>query len=370
LAQLQVVDLTVRYGSVTAVKGISFDVADGEFVSLLGPSGCGKSTTLRCVAGLEASSGGKIIIGGQLVAADGLEVPPEKRGINMVFQSYAVWPHMSVFENVAYGLRTRRELEGVVNSKVGEALTTVGLEGFAKRFGTELSGGQQQRVALARAIVTSPRLLLFDEPLSNLDAGLRERMRFELVALQKRLGTTSLYVTHDQSEAMLMSDRIILMKDGELVQNGTPRDLYDRPVSRFAAEFIGNANLIDAEIVGRPGGARAMVRLAPDLTAEGAFAWPDQARDSGPVVVCIRAESIEQVPEGTTGDNFYDARVESVSFLGAIVTCILRIGGVAIRADLPARRAPTAGQAIRVRVDPEAVTLIPAGQQGTGSPTI
>ena len=200
----------------------TFDVEEGEFVSLLGPSGCGKTTTLRCIAGLESSSGGTIRIGGEIVAAEGRDVPPEKRGINMVFQSYAVWPHMSVFENVAYGLRTRREPSDTIKEKVGEALRIVGLTGYADRYGTELSGGQQQRVALARAIVTSPRLLLFDEPLSNLDAGLRDRMRFELVELQRRLGTTSLYVTHDQSEAMLMSDRIILMKDGEMVQAGEP----------------------------------------------------------------------------------------------------------------------------------------------------
>jgi ABC-type Fe3+/spermidine/putrescine transport system ATPase subunit len=287
-------------------------------------------------------------------------VPPEKRGVNMVFQSYAVWPHMSVFENVGYGLRTRREPDAKVRTKVGEALAMVGLEGFAERYGTELSGGQQQRVALARAIVTSPRLLLFDEPLSNLDAGLRERMRFELVALQKRLGTTSLYVTHDQSEAMLMSDRIILMKDGELVQNGSPRDLYDRPVSRFAAEFIGNANLVDAEIVGR-NGIVAQVRLGPGQEAEGRFAWPEQSRDSGPVIACIRAESIERVPAEATGPNVFDAEVASASFLGPIVTCLLAIGGLRLRADLPARGAPKAGDSLRVHIDPEAVTLIPAG---------
>jgi iron(III) transport system ATP-binding protein len=200
LSQLSVENLIVTYGSVTAVKDINFSVEEGEFVSLLGPSGCGKTTTLRCIAGLEASSGGTIRIAGEIVAADGRDVPPEKRGINMVFQSYAVWPHTSVFENVAYGLRTRREPSATIMEKVGEALRIVGLTGYAERFGTELSGGQQQRVALARAIVTSPRLLLFDEPLSNLDAGLRDRMRFELVDLQRRLGTTSLYVTHDQSE--------------------------------------------------------------------------------------------------------------------------------------------------------------------------
>jgi ABC-type Fe3+/spermidine/putrescine transport system ATPase subunit len=358
LAQLSVENLFVKYGAVTAVRDISFMVEDGEFVSLLGPSGCGKSTTLRCIAGLEASTAGKIRIGGEIVAADGLEVPPEKRGINMVFQSYAVWPHMSVFENVAYGLRTRREDAGQIKTKVGEALQTVGLEGYADRFGTELSGGQQQRVALARAIVTSPRLLLFDEPLSNLDAGLRERMRFELVELQRRLGKTSLYVTHDQSEAMLMSDRIILMKDGQLMQSGTPRDLYDRPASRFAAEFIGNANILEGEIAGSGGGESALARLAGGVLIEGRFSWPSQVRSSGPVLVCVRAESIVRVPQGEAGKNHFDSQILSVNFLGAVVNCLMQVGEVQLRADLPARNPPAAGETIRIRIDPDAVTMI------------
>jgi iron(III) transport system ATP-binding protein len=359
LAQLSVEDLVVTYGSVTAVKDVSFVVEDGEFVSLLGPSGCGKTTTLRCIAGLEASSGGTIRIDGEIVAADGRDVPPEKRDINMVFQSYAVWPHMTVYENVAHGLRTRHEPAATIEAKVSEALSTVGLTGYSDRYGTELSGGQQQRVALARAIVTSPRLLLFDEPLSNLDAGLRDRMRFELVELQRRLGKTSLYVTHDQSEAMLMSDRIILMKDGKMVQSGTPRDLYDRPASRFAAEFIGNANIFEGKIAKSAGGGNALVILTEGVTIEGRFAWPAQSTESGPVLVCIRAESIVPVmSSGRNGANCFDAHVKSVNFLGAVVNCLLQIGSVNLRADLPARNPPNVGQTITVRIDPEAVTLI------------
>jgi ABC-type Fe3+/spermidine/putrescine transport system ATPase subunit len=361
MAKLSVEDLVVAYGSVTAVRNVSFTVEDGEFVSLLGPSGCGKTTTLRCIAGLEGSSAGTIRIGGEVVAADGRDVPPEKRGINMVFQSYAVWPHMTVFENVAYGLRTRREPAATVDAKVGEALKMVGLDGFAARYGTELSGGQQQRVALARAIVTSPRLLLFDEPLSNLDAGLRDRMRFELVELQRRLGQTSLYVTHDQSEAMLMSDRIILMKDGEMIQSGSPRDLYDRPASRFAAEFIGNANILQGDIVRSASDGSALVSLAGGLMIEGQFSWPEAIRLSGGILVCIRAESILRLRDADGGPNGFDAEVASVSFLGPVVTCLLRIGGLTLRAELPARAAPAAGETIRVRIEPDAAILIPNG---------
>lgn len=362
MAKLSVEDLVVAYGSVTAVRNVSFDVEDGEFVSLLGPSGCGKTTTLRCIAGLEGSAAGTIRIGGEVVAADGRDVPPEKRGINMVFQSYAVWPHMTVFENVAYGLRTRREPAATIEAKVGEALKIVGLDGFAARYGTELSGGQQQRVALARAIVTSPRLLLFDEPLSNLDAGLRDRMRFELVELQRRLGQTSLYVTHDQSEAMLMSDRIILMKDGEMIQSGTPRDLYERPASRFAAEFIGNANILEGDIVRVAGDGSALVSLAGGPAIEGRFPRPGTIRPSGRILACIRAESVLRVRDGEERANGFEAEVASVSFLGPVVTCLLRIGGLTLRAELPARGSPAAGETIPVRIDPDAVILIPNGQ--------
>jgi iron(III) transport system ATP-binding protein len=362
MAKLSVENLVVAYGSVTAVRNVSFTVEDGEFVSLLGPSGCGKTTTLRCIAGLEGSSTGTIRIGGEVVAADGREVPPEKRGINMVFQSYAVWPHMTVFENVAYGLRTRREPVDAVDSKVGEILKIVGLDRFASRYGTELSGGQQQRVALARALVTSPRLLLLDEPLSNLDAGLRDRMRFELVELQRRLGQTSLYVTHDQSEAMLMSDRIILMKDGEMIQSGSPRDLYDRPASRFAAEFIGNANILEGDIVRSTGDGGALVSLRDGLTVEGRFSRPESARPSGPIVVCIRSESILRAREADDGANGFDAEVTSVNFLGPVVTCLLRVGGISLRAELPARNPPSVGETIRIRIEPAAAILVSSRQ--------
>jgi len=358
MARLNVEDLVVSYGAVVAVSDISFSVEDGEFVSLLGPSGCGKTTTLRCIAGLESSSGGTIRLGDTMMASDGSDIPPDKRGINMVFQSYAVWPHMSVFENVAYGLRTRREPVADIKRKVGEALKLVGLDGFAERYGTELSGGQQQRVALARAVVTSPKLLLFDEPLSNLDAGLRDRMRFELVDLQRRLGQTSLYVTHDQSEAMLMSDRIILMKDGRIVQSGTPRDLYERPASRFAAEFIGNANIVDATVIRSVPDRSALVALAGGITIEGHFSRESDIRASGQVIACIRAESITRAGESADGVNVFDATVETVGFLGPLITCTLRVGDARLRAELPARRPPLVGESIKVRIEPDDVIII------------
>ena len=347
MADLDVRGLVVRYGAVRVVDGISFGVAEGEFVSLLGPSGCGKTTTLRCIAGLEDAAAGEIRIGPDLVVARGRDVPPEKRGVNMVFQSYAVWPHMTVADNVGYGVHGSGKA-----ARVAEALRLVGLQAFAARYGTELSGGQQQRVAVARAVVTEPRLLLFDEPLSNLDAGLRERMRTELVQLQRRLGRTSVYVTHDQGEAMAMSDRIILMNGGRIVQQGTPRDLYERPASRFAAEFIGTANLLEGTAVAADGPG-TLVRLPGglELHADGA------ATPGTPVLLCLRPENLLPVPAGTPGS--FPATVETVSYGGARLDCELAAGPVRLRATLPARPNAVPGDTLHLLAAPGAAVLIP-----------
>ena len=352
MTDLSVRDLVVKYGNVSAVDGISFAVAEGEFVSLLGPSGCGKTTTLRCIAGLESATSGEIHIGSDCVVGPGHETPPERRGINMVFQSYAVWPHMSVFDNIAYGLRTRNTQGAEIAARVAEVLRLVGLEGYGDRYGTELSGGQQQRVAVARAVITEPRLLLFDEPLSNLDAGLRERMRFELLALQRRLGRTSVYVTHDQAEAMVMSDRIILMHQGRIVQEGSPRSLYERPANRFAAAFIGNANLLEATVTASHGDGCYTVTLAGGQTLQGRAArqgWTP----SGAVLVCIRPENVEPAPDG------FPATVTRVSYLGPVQTVELQAGPVTLRADLPSRHGITEGSVLPFRIDPSAVVLVP-----------
>ena len=250
--RIEVADLVVRYGDVTAVDSIGFDIAPGELVTLLGPSGCGKTTTLRAVAGLETPSGGTIRLNGETVysAGERRNVPAEKRGVSMVFQSYAIWPHMTVFDNVAYGLRVRRLPQAEVRQNVERVLDLVQMQGFADRPASKLSGGQQQRVAVARAIAFSPSVVLFDEPLSNLDAKLRAEMRVELRELQRRLDITSLYVTHDQEEALAISDRVIVMNGGRIEQIGTPEDIYNRPHSRFVADFVGSANLIEGKVRG------------------------------------------------------------------------------------------------------------------------
>ena len=245
-AHIEVDRLEVRYGTVPAVCGVSFSVMPAEQLTLLGPSGCGKTTTLRAIAGLEQPASGEIRIGGVPVysSARRINVPAEQRGLSMVFQSYAIWPHMTVFENVAYGLRVRRERRREIAQKVDAALDMVQMRDYRERRASELSGGQQQRVALARAFVFSPAVLLFDEPLSNLDAKLRADMRLELRELQHRLGITSVYVTHDLEEALAMSDRIVVMRNGLIEQIGTPGEIYNLPRNAFVADFVGSANLI------------------------------------------------------------------------------------------------------------------------------
>ena len=252
VTRIEVKDLIVRYGDQVAVNGVSFTVGRGEHLTLLGPSGCGKTTTLRAIAGLEQPSGGRISIDGQTMydSTECRSVQTEQRGVSMVFQSYAIWPHMSVFDNVAYGLRVRKQSQADIKTNVERALDLVQMRHLADRGASKLSGGQQQRVALARAIAFSPTVVLFDEPLSNLDAKLRAEMRVELRELQRRLGITAVYVTHDQEEALAISDRVIVMNVGVIEQIGTPEEIYNRPRSRFVADFVGSANLIKGKWTG------------------------------------------------------------------------------------------------------------------------
>lgn len=248
MAKLHLTEITKVFTTTTAVENFTLTVEDGEFITLLGPSGCGKTTTLRMIAGFIKPTGGSIQLGDRVITstAKNVHLPPEVRHMGMVFQSYAVWPHKNVFENIAYPLRLRHMSGSAVQQKVTEALRLVNLENMDDRYPNQLSGGQQQRVALARALVMEPDVLLLDEPLSNLDAKLRERMRFEIVELQQRLGITVVYVTHDQEEAMSMSDRVVVMQHGVIQQIDTPEIIYDQPRNHFVAEFIGAANVLAA----------------------------------------------------------------------------------------------------------------------------
>ncbi|MBI4860995.1 MAG: ABC transporter ATP-binding protein, partial [Candidatus Riflebacteria bacterium] len=254
MSHVELKNLSRSYGQIPVVNGISAEVSTGEFVAFLGPSGCGKTTTLRMIAGLDEPSDGEIRIGGELVSAprERIFVPPERRKLGMVFQSYALWPHMTVTQNVAYPLVVRGVPSDQALRKAGECLELVQLTGLGQRYPHELSGGQQQRVALARALVMEPAVLLLDEPLSNLDAHLREQMRFEIKDLQQRLAITVVFVTHDQAEAFAMSDRIMVMRQGEIVQVGAPEEIYRRPANPFVAAFLGVANVAEGRVV-QPG---------------------------------------------------------------------------------------------------------------------
>ena len=309
-------------GRVAAVRGISLQVQEGELFTLLGPSGCGKTTTLRLIAGLETPSAGKIVFGGQ----DFTSLPPFRRNLGMVFQSYALYPHMSIFENVAYGLRVRRLPKEEIGRRVREALDLVGLSGLDTRRPAQLSGGQQQRIALARALVYGPRLLLLDEPLSNLDAKLRVYMREEIRKIQQRARITTIYVTHDQEEALCISDRLAVMYGGRVVQVGTPTEVYAAPASVGVADFLGKANFLQAEVVGRAHD-RIRVRLASGAVfdvVQGDPAWDPAEGDAA--TLFIRPERVRMRDDRGRFAVRLQGAVTRLTFLGGIVRYTLDVG--------------------------------------------
>ena len=298
-ADVEIVGVTKRFGDVTAVDHMNLRIAHGEFYSLLGPSGCGKTTTLRMIAGFEQPTEGEIFLAGQPIAG----VPPFRRNVNTVFQHYALFPHMDVAKNVGYGLRQRKVDKAEEARRVGEALELVRLGGFANRRVWEMSGGQQQRVALARALVNRPTVLLLDEPLGALDLKLRKEMQLELKALQREVGITFVYVTHDQEEALTMSDTIVVMRDGLIQQQGSPTDLYERPVNRFVAAFIGSSNFLEGKLVGPANGTgRARVRTDRGLELDGFITDTEATVAPGSdVTVAIRPERMEVLPASSDG---------------------------------------------------------------------
>jgi iron(III) transport system ATP-binding protein len=347
-----------RGATVKAARNVTFDVPEGKWFTLLGPSGCGKTTTLRSIAGLERPVSGEISVQGNVVYSSKTKtfVPPNRRNFGMVFQSYAIWPHMNVFENVAFPLEVgdakfnRKQIE----QKVMRVLAAVGLDELAEREATKLSGGQQQRLALARALVREPQLLLLDEPLSNLDAKLRERMRFELKRLQRELGLTTVYVTHDQSEALALSHEIAVMNEGELMQIGSPREIYEQPRNRFVADFVGTTNFIDGKVVSVEGRDGAY-RVATELGELDAFsAEPLRAGDA--VVLSVRPEDVilsERSPAGDDGRNVREGLVDAKVFLGEHVDFQVKLGERFLLARAhPSLRTPV-GEKIYTRLNPE-----------------
>jgi len=349
-----------EYGDVTALQGLSFTVRDGEFYTLLGPSGCGKSTTLRCIAGLERANDGEIAIGDMVVAGPRVWVPPDKRPIGMVFQSYAIWPHMTVFKNVEFPLRQRNS--GLPRSerkdRVMEALSLVQMEHLADRPAPYLSGGQQQRVALARALVSRPQVLLLDEPLSNLDAKLREELRVEIKDLTKRMGITAIYVTHDQLEALAMSDRVAVMEGGRILQEAGPKDIYLRPTHSFVAQFVGQVNFFEGSIVEATGSGRGVIDT---VAGKLACTIPAGVGAGAKVAAVVRPECLQAAAEPGNGydGNVLEGKVEKAVFLGDAVDCQAIVGSKTIHAKLAQSADLAPGDRIFLRFAAEDCIVLP-----------
>jgi spermidine/putrescine ABC transporter ATP-binding subunit len=344
---LEIHELHKHFGAVAAVDGVSLEVRDGEFFSLLGPSGCGKTTLLRTIAGILQPDSGTIRLGGRDVTA----VPIYARNMALVFQSYALFPHLTVFENVAFGLRMRKEKEAALRKRVEAALDLVRLGGLGGRYPAQISGGQQQRVALARALVVHPDLLLLDEPLSNLDARLREEMRAEIRQIQRKIGITTILVTHDIHEAFALSDRVAVLNGGRIEQVGTPSEIYQTPKTRFVAEFAGQANHFEGQVAALDGG-RALVE-----TSDGVSFWiavNGRAMQQGERVrVMLRPERVRFQP--APGANRFNARVEEATYLGGVTGYRLRVGTVVLVAESQNTGAPAfaVGQSVMIGWEPE-----------------
>jgi iron(III) transport system ATP-binding protein len=359
MPEIHVDGLVKEFGHQRALDQVGFSVREGELFTLLGPSGCGKSTTLMSLAGFQRPEAGTIEVGDETFfdPSRRLNVAPERRNLGIVFQSYAVWPHMTVFENLAFPLRVRKVKRKAIGSRVREVLELVEMAEFERRYPHQLSGGQQQRVALARALVYEPSVLLLDEPFSNLDAKLRERARSWVKELQHRLGLTTVFVTHDQDEALSMSERVLVMRDGRVQQVGTPEEIYRQPVNRFVAEFVGRVNLITGTVGGWEAG-----RLALELDgSDGRQLWidtPQARKPRAPLTVAVRPEALvlesaESLP--TSGSNTLDAHVRSVAFLGDHYEYELQAGSLALTAQ--SARA-LSGDRLRVHIPPDACAIV------------
>jgi spermidine/putrescine transport system ATP-binding protein len=359
--QLSLVALTKHFGSVVAVDSVDLDIPAGGFFSLLGPSGCGKTTTLRMIAGFETPTSGRVLLDGQDIAT----TPPSKRPVNTVFQSYALFPHLRVFDNVAFGLRRAGVARDEVRRRVGEVLDLVQLADYATRKPAQLSGGQQQRVALARALVLKPAVLLLDEPLGALDAKLRRQLQVELKQLQNQVGITFVYVTHDQEEALTMSDRIAVINRGRIEQAASPQDLYEEPANAFVADFLGVSNLMDATITG-PSGPGAQVRLSDTFSVE---VRRGEVGFRGAAKVVIRPERIGVEPAGTTGANRIPGLITNVVYLGSGLQLAIQLAsGHAVTALVPnngdeAASAWSPGMSVACHLPPTGLRIL----AGTGA---
>jgi len=352
MALVQLIGVHKDFGTHRAVDGFSLEAREGELVSFLGGSGCGKTTTLRMIAGFESPTSGSILIDG----TDVVPVPPNRRGVGMVFQNYALFPNMTAARNIGFGLRAAGRPASEIAARVQEMLSLIHMEEFAERYPHQMSGGQQQRVALARALAIRPRVLLLDEPLSALDAKIRVRLRSEIRSIQRTLGITTVYVTHDQEEALSISDRIVVMKDGRIEQIGTPFEIYNRPATGFVAAFIGSSNALQATVLD-PGQGTLDVNGQVIRTSQ-----PVSAAAGQPVRLTIRPEAIS-LQNGSESNNHLRGTLENVVFLGSIVRLVIKCGGVELITDVfnnPHLALPEAGSEVMIGFAPEACVLLSA----------
>ncbi len=359
MAFIEIQNLFKRFKDVVAINRIQLEIDKGEMLTLLGPSGCGKTTTLRCIAGLEKPDEGDIVIDGKPMLSHGF-VQPSKRGIGMVFQNYAVWPHMKVYNNIVYGLKLQKIPKQKIRERAQQVLELVGLAGLEDRYPAQLSGGQQQRVALARALVTNPKVLLLDEPLSNLDAKLREELRFEIKSLVRRMGITSVYVTHDQAEAMVISDRIAVMDSGNVVQIGTAQEIYKKPANRFVADFIGTMNFISGEVV-------QVLQDTDSVYVHTAFSEKmlcktNSITETTPgkkVYASIRPEDVEVFTEPPQAkENLFKGTIAHKAYLGNLLYFFVSIDGTMIRVQVPHHVPQEEGQELYLFLNPQKCMIL------------
>lgn len=355
MAILKVKNLSKNFGKVKAVQEVSFEATEGRVLSLLGPSGCGKTTMLRCIAGFENPDRGEIYLDDRKITS----IPPEKRGIGMVFQNYALWPHMTVYGNLAFGLQIRKVPKDEITKKIKKVLGMVQLEGYENRYPRQMSGGQQQRIAMARALIFEPGIMLLDEPLSNLDAQLREEMRFEFIELQKKLGITAIYVTHDQAEALVISDKILILDQGKMIQFGTPKEIYSNPKNKFVAGFIAVTSFINGRIDSFTEEKKKVIVKTDDGLVIHGF---NNSFDIGQKVsVAMRMNVIKFIQDENKSDkntvNIFKGKIIQSSYLGNIIDYKIKVGNWEVRTNSDAKYNFKVGEEVTFYLSPEDIVV-------------
>ena len=355
MAILKVNNLSKSFGKVKAVREVTFEATEGKVLSLLGPSGCGKTTTLRCIAGFENPDRGEIYLDNREITS----IPPEKRGIGMVFQNYALWPHMTVYGNLAFGLQIRKVPKPEIDKRIKKVLSMMQLEDYENRYPRQMSGGQQQRIAMARALVFEPEIMLLDEPLSNLDAQLREKMRFEFTELQRKLGITAVYVTHDQAEALVISDKIVILNQGHIVQSGSPKEIYSNPKNKFVAGFIAVTSFIDGRIDSFTEEKKKVIVKTDDGLAIHGF---NNSFDIGQKVsVAIRMNVIKFIQDENKNDkntvNMFRGKIIQSSYLGNIIDYKIKVGNWEVRTNSDAKYNFKIGEEVTFYLPPEDIIV-------------